>query len=152
MGTTITSAYLTSAFWGTFTVGRLLGVWISTHLRSGSILTIDLLGSLASLSLIAIWPASTAALWIGAIGTGLFMASVFPTMLMLAGERLEISSGLTSWFLVGGGAGGMLLPWVIGQAFAGIGSRSMPVLVLSAIVLNLIAVIAFTSKAINPAG
>ena len=42
--TEITAAYLTSAFWGSFTFGRLLGVWVSTKLRPVTILFTDLVG------------------------------------------------------------------------------------------------------------
>ncbi len=146
LGTTISAAYLTAAFWGTFTAGRLLGVWISMRFRPVPILLADLFGCLASLSLIALWPDSITMLWIGAIGAGLFMASVFPTMLLLAEERLQISGRVTSWFLVGGGAGSMVLPWIIGQAFTGIGSGAMPYLILVAVLLNLFFVIFFSSR------
>ena len=44
LGTTITSAYITSAFWGTLTLGRLLGVWVSTRAWASTILFIDLFG------------------------------------------------------------------------------------------------------------
>jgi FHS family Na+ dependent glucose MFS transporter 1 len=146
LGTAITSAYLTSAFWGTFTLGRLLGVWVSTRSRAATILIVDLLGCLASLGLILLWPGSTPVLWAGAIGLGLFMASVFPTTLMLAGERMRVTGAMTGWFLVGGGAGGMILPWVIGQAFVGIGAGAMPVLVLVTVAANLLVILLFLSR------
>lgn len=143
LGTTITSAYLTSAFWGTFTLGRLLGVWVSTRARAATILFVDLVGCLASLGVILLWPDSVTALWVGAVGLGLFMASVFPTTLMLAGERMRVTGTITGWFLVGGGTGGMILPWSIGQAFVRIGAGAMPVLVLIAVVANLLAILLF---------
>jgi len=143
LGTTITSAYLTSAFWGTFTVGRLLGVWVSTHVRTITILFVDLVGCLASLGLIILWGDSALALWAGSIGLGLFMASIFPTTLVLAGERMHVTGAMTGWFLVGGGAGGMILPWVIGQAFTGIGAGAMPVLIFGTVVLNLLSILIF---------
>ena len=146
LGTAITSAYLTSAFWGTFTLGRLLGIWVSTRARAATILFVDLLGCLASLGLILLWQDSAMALWAGAIGLGLFMASVFPTILMLAGERMHITGAMTGWFLVGGGAGGMLLPWVIGQAFVGTGAGAMPVLVLVTVAANLLVILLFLSR------
>ena len=138
LGTAITAAYLTSAFWGTFTVGRLLGVWISTHLRSTTILFVDLLGCLASLGVIMLWGDSRLALW-----AGLFMASVFPTTLVLAGERMRVTGSITGWFLFGGGVGGMILPWVIGQAFVGIGAGAMPSIIFTAVVLNLLSIAVF---------
>jgi FHS family Na+ dependent glucose MFS transporter 1 len=146
LGTEITSAYLTSAYWGTFTLGRLLGVWVSTRLRSAQILIADLLGCLASVCVILLWHDSATALWAGAIGLGLCTASVFPTLIMLAGERMRVTGAMTGWFLAGASIGGMLLPWGIGQAFVRFGAGSMPVLVLGTLVLNLLAVLFFLSR------
>src|SRR5512147_1842859 len=39
-GTEVTAAYLTSAFWGFFTLGRLFGVWTSTRARPITILAL----------------------------------------------------------------------------------------------------------------
>ena len=143
LGTTITSAYLTSAFWGTFTLGRLLGIWVSTRLRPATILIGDLLGCLASLGVILFWQDSVIALWMGAIGLGLFMASVFPTTLMLAGERMRVSGAMTGWLLAGASIGGMFLPWGIGQAFVRIDAGTMPILVLVTVVANLLVILLF---------
>jgi len=149
LGTAITSAYLTSAFWGTFTVGRLLGVWISTRARAATILFVDLVGCLASLGLILLWRDSALALWAGAIGVGLFMASVFPTMLLLAGERMHVTGAMTGWFLVGGGAGGMIWPWLIGQAFVGMGPVAMPTLIIAAVAANLLIILLFLARPVK---
>ena len=115
LATTVTGAYLTSAFWGLFTIGRLAGIWISTRLRSRTILIMDLAGCLASIGLILLFDDSAPMLWIGSIGLGLSMASIFPTILVLAGESMQVSGAITGWFIVGAGTGGMLIPWLIGQ-------------------------------------
>lgn len=128
--TTITAAYLTSAFWGSFTFGRLLGVWVSTRLRSRTILFMDLIGCTVSTIIIMLWKDSNIALWVGTFGLGLSMASIFPTLIMLAGERMQITGAITGWFLVGSGAGSMLLPWLIGQIFAITGPRAMTTVLL----------------------
>jgi len=149
LGTQVTAAYLTSAFWGTFTVGRLLGVWISARARAATILFVDLLGCLASLGLILLWPDSAPALWAGAIGLGLFMASIFPTTLMLAGERMHVTGAMTGWFLAGASIGGMSLPWGIGQAFVRIGAAAMPVLVLVTVAVNLLVILLFLVRPVK---
>lgn len=146
LGTSITAAYLTSAFWGTFTVGRLLGIWVSTRLRPATILIVDLLGCLASLGVVLLWSDSPTALWVGAIGLGLFMASIFPTTLMLAGERMRISGAMTGWFLAGASIGGMSLPWAMGQVFVRIDPVTMPILVLVSLVVNLLVILLFLSR------
>jgi fucose permease len=106
-------------------------------------------GCLASLGVILLWRDSALALWAGAIGVGLFMASVFPTMLLLAGEHMHVTGAITGWFLVGGGAGGMIWPWVIGQAFVGIGPVAMPALALAAIAVNLLVILIFLARPVK---
>lgn len=156
LGDTITAAYLTSAFWGSFTVGRLLGVWVSGRARPQTILFLDLGGCLASVAVIMLWRGSTAALWIGSLGLGVFMASIFPTILMLAGERMPVSGAITGWFLVGSGTGNMLLPWLIGQAFVFTGPQAMPVIVLVDIAAFLLVLVYFLAgpgrRILQPAG
>ena len=122
--TDVTAARLTSIFWGSFTAGRLLGIWISTRLRSKSILFVDIVGCATSIVIIMLWRDSSLALRVGTVGLGLSMASIFPTFLMLAGERMQITGTITGWFLVGSGAGSMLLPWLIGQFFESVGPRA----------------------------
>lgn len=149
LGTSITSAYLTSAFWGSFTAGRLLAVWVSTRVRAATILVIDLLGCMASLGVVLLWPESLVALWVSAIGLGLFMASIFPTTLILAGERMRVTGAMTGWFLAGASIGSMALPWGIGQAFVRIGAGMMPILVLAAVIVNLLAILLFLKNPVK---
>ncbi len=139
----ITAAYLTSAFWGSFTLGRLLGIWVATRAPSRTILFLDFAGCLLSVALIGLAPSSAPALWIGTIALGLSMASIFPTILVLASERLVVTGTVTGWFLVGSGAGGMLLPWLIGNAFTSVGPHAMLGIVLVTLVLNLLVLLFF---------
>jgi FHS family Na+ dependent glucose MFS transporter 1 len=138
LATAVTAAYLTSAFWGLFTVGRLLGIWVAGRASPHTILFTDLAGCLVGLGIIIFGRASAPLLWVGSSILGLAMASIFPTVLMLAGIRLRVTGTITGWFLVGGGVGGMLLPWLIGQAFVRIGPASMMWIVLADLFLEAI--------------
>lgn len=138
LGTPMSAAYLTSAFWGFFTVGRLLGIPLAVRAAPTKILFIDLTGCLVALGLIIIGSQSQEALWIGTILLGLCMASVFPTIMTLADSKLHLSGEITGWFLIGAGLGGMFLPWVIGQAFSSIGPTIMPILIFIDILANLV--------------
>jgi MFS transporter, FHS family, Na+ dependent glucose transporter 1 len=123
------AAYLTSAFWGAFSVGRLLGVGISSRLRPQTILLADLAGCLAAFALLLLWPASTLVLWAGTILMGLSIASVFATGMAFAEQRVSLTGTLVGWILVGGGVGGMVFPWLIGQLFQRISPHvTMPIL------------------------
>ena len=149
-GDEITSAYFTSAFWGSFTLGRLFGVWISTRARPITILYSDLAGCLASLGLILIWRDSSAILWVGSILLGVSSASIFPTLISLADEHMHVTGTMTGWFLVGASIGGMLMPWTIGQAFVRIGAGAMVTIVFITVIFNLLALVVFTKTPVSP--
>jgi len=117
MGTVIGAAYLNSAFWGALTVGRLLSIPLATRFRPRSVLFADVIGALFSVSIILIWPHSSTALWIGAMGMGFSLASQFPTTLSLAQTQMSITGKVTGLFFVGSTTSSILLPWLIGQFF-----------------------------------
>jgi len=123
------AAYLTSAFFGSFTLGRLLAIPIAARFRPRrrgpprTVLLGDLVGALASVGIILLWPHSLAATWVGTLGLGLSLASIFPTTLTLAERCMTITGRVTGWFFVGASAGGMVIPWLIGQLFESIGPR-----------------------------
>jgi FHS family Na+ dependent glucose MFS transporter 1 len=139
----VTAAYLTSAYWASFTLARLFGIWISTRVRSRIILFIDFAICLASLALIAMAPGSRAMLWAGSICLGLGTASIFPTLIILAGERLRVTGTVTGLFLLGSGIGSMFLPWLIGNAFTATKPEAMINILFVDMVLGLLAVIVF---------
>ena len=129
------AAYLTSGFWGAFSIGRLLGVVTSSRLRPPVILLIDLAGCLVAFAILLLWPVSTLALWAGTILMGLSIASVFATGMAFAEQRLSLTGTMIGWILVGVGIGGMVFPWLIGQLFERISPRiTMPILLVSNLV------------------
>ena len=132
------AALLTSAFWGALTVGRLLSIPLAVRLKPSTVLVGDLLGCLLSLGIIGLWPSSMAAVWAGTLGLGFFMAAFFPTTVTLAGQRMQITGQISGWFFVGAGAGGMFLPWLIGQLFETTG----PGITITIILLDLLAALA----------
>jgi fucose permease len=81
---------------------------------------------------------SAVALWIGAMGLGLGLASIFPTLVSLAERRMTVTGKVASWFLVGSSAGSMTLPWLIGQLFESVG----PLVTLVAIGIDLLLALA----------
>jgi FHS family Na+ dependent glucose MFS transporter 1 len=148
---------LVAAFWGAFLVGRLLGIPLAARLRPHWILLGDLVGCLVSVAVVLGWPHSLTVLWLGTLGLGLSMASIFPTTLALAERRLAITGQVTSWFIIGGAAGQMALPWLMGQLFEPVGPR----VVMWLLVVDLLAAVGLlggllfqapapTGKGINP--
>jgi len=133
-----TAAYLTSAFWGSFTLGRLLSIPLAARWQPRTVLLADLAGALLSLGILLLWPQSLAALWAGTLGMGLTLAAIFPTTLSLAGRRMAINGRITGWFFVGASLGAMTIPWLVGQLFAAAG----PQMTMVAILVDLLVAVA----------
>lgn len=134
---------LNSAYWGGFTVGRVISIPLALKLKPKTMLLIDLIGAVASVGVILLLPGWPPAVWIGTIGLGLSIASMFPSSLNYAERLMPISGRVTSLLLVGANAGSMVLPWVIGQRFESAGPQSMMVtffIVLTAALLLLLAI------------
>lgn len=131
------AALLTSAFWGAFTLGRLVSIPLAVRVKSNVVLVVDLIGCLVSLGLILVFRTSLAALWLGTLGLGIFMAAFFPTTVTLAGQRMRITGRVSGWFFVGAGAGGMILPWGIGQLIDPLGPGVVMGFILADLLLAL---------------
>ena len=139
------AAYLTSAFWGALTAGRLLAIPLAIRFPPRYLLLADFLGCLASLGALLLWPHSLIVVWLGTCGLGLSMASIFPATLSLAQGRMPISGAVTGWLFVGASAGGMTLPWLIGQFFESVGPRALIAILVVDLTaaVGLLAVLAF---------
>ena len=124
------AAYLTSAFWGALTFGRLVSIPIAARLRPRLILLADLVGCMVSVGVILLWASSPVALWLGAVGLGLSMASFFPTVISFAERRIPITGQVTGWFLVASSVGAMSVPWLIGQLFEPVGPPATMAIIL----------------------
>ncbi len=145
-----TAALLTSVFWGSLTLGRLFSIPIATRFQPSSVLLGDLLGCMASIALILIFPQSSVIIWVGTFGAGIFMASMFPTMLSYAERRLAISGQITGLFLVASAAGGMTVPWLVGQLFESVGPRVTIFMPFVSIIVCLAAYIVIRLSAVVP--
>lgn len=128
------AAYLNSAFWVAFTLGRLGGAILALRFRPRLILIPALVSWIVVALIMLIAPASRALMWFGAIGFGLAMAPIFPMTFALAQRRFSLTGKVTGFFLVGSSAGGMFWPWLIGQFFNSHG----PQLLIIVVLINLI--------------
>ncbi len=110
-----TAAYLTSAFWGSFTVGRLFAIPMATRFRPKTLVLTQLVTSSGFAIILLSSPANLFVTWGITILIGLSWSSIFPLSLAFL-ERVTAGSGkITSWFFVGASSGAMILPWFVGQ-------------------------------------
>lgn len=124
---------LTSAFWASIAVGRLIAIPLTTRLRPRTILLIDFAGALVSLIVILTLSSSLIALWAGTIGFGLCMASIFPTWMAFSGRRIKITGRVSGIFYAATAVGAMTFPALCGWAFDVSGPTATMLVILSAL-------------------
>lgn len=133
------AAFLNSGFWFSFTIGRLFSIPIAMRFKPAQIISASLAGCLVFAIIPFIFPHSLAALWIVAIGLGLFMAPIWPGGFNLAGQSLQLTATISSIILLGDSFGGTLLPSTTGKIIEWAGPPAMIYLVFGSILLNLAA-------------
>lgn len=138
LSSTTVAAYLTSFFWGSLTLGRLLSIPLTAKLHPKALLSGALAGCLLSMAILIVGQNSTAALWAGTIGLGLSMSVIFPTTIALAEHTLSLSGQMTSYFFIGASLGGMSIPWLIGQLFEAIGPVVTMLIILATLLMAVV--------------
>jgi MFS transporter, FHS family, Na+ dependent glucose transporter 1 len=133
------AAFLNSGFWFSFTLGRLFSIPLAAHFKPAQMVAIGLAGALAFILVPFVFPHSLAALWVTAVGLGLFLAPIWPGGFNLAGQSLVLTATISSIILLGDSLGGTLLPSVTGKIIEWGGAQSMLVLVFASLLLTLTA-------------
>ena len=106
-----------SVFWGGLVIGRLLAVPLALRMSPRALLQSSLLIGAVSLAPVIVLPDSPVALWVGTVGFGVAVASMFANSINYAEQRMPITSAVTATFLVGGSLGSTVLPLVVGQLY-----------------------------------
>lgn len=140
LATDATAATINSAYWGVLMVGRLLTIPLSSRFRPRYVLIAGW-GLAAVSSVILLFSPTITGLWVAAVLFGAGMSPIFPMLFAYAERHTSMTGRATSWFLVSGGAGAMLLPWLVGV----IGIPLLPLLLvvtfaIAAIVLGVLLV------------
>ncbi len=139
VATPAAAAYLTSAFWLSFTLGRLLAIPASARFSARRVIPVTVSGGLLMLVLMIAFSSSDIVLWLAAVGVGFFMAPVWPMGFTLAGQSIPLSGRASSLILLGDSLGGMILPTLVGKVIEAVGAATMTYLVAASLALNLVA-------------
>ena len=135
------AAYLTSTFWGSFCVGRFLGIPLAKVVRAHVILVVDMVGCLVgALLLVFVSTTVPAWLWVGTCVLGISMASVFPSTMSWAETVMHITGKSASLLVVGSSLGEMTIPLVIGTLME---KKGAMVFLHSILVIVLLAMVVF---------
>jgi FHS family Na+ dependent glucose MFS transporter 1 len=128
------AAYLTAGFWLSFTLGRLLAIPLATRFTPSQIVRAALCTCLSLLALVLVRPDSHVVLWGVVCGVGFGMGPLWPAGFTLAGQSLTLTASASGMILLGDSVGGMVLPWLVGQALDVTGPRALIYLVFGSLV------------------
>ncbi len=138
----VMAAYLTSAFWLLFTIGRLISIPLATRLKPQYMIGAALIGCLSVLSTVLILPASSTLVWILAAVLGFCMAPIWPSGFTLAGRSVKLTARVSGIILLGDSLGGMILPSLMGKVLDDTGPQALMYLVFGSLIFNLVSFIA----------
>ena len=146
----ISAAYLNSVYWGSFTLGRLIAVFLSRKIKPKTLLICDYGGSALVLTFMMLFRGNPAALWIGTVLLGLFLATVYPTMMVFAGSLFPVTGSVASRFMTGSGMGVLTIPFLMTFLFNRMGISIVPVVLfivgLMGIILLLLTLLLIQKK------
>ncbi|OCT94550.1 major facilitator superfamily domain-containing protein 4A [Xenopus laevis] len=137
-----TAGYLPSLFWAFITLGRLISIPVSYKMAPRSMLFINLIGVTATFLFLLFSQNSTTGIFVGTALLGLWLSSVFPSMLAYTEDVLNYKGCATTALVTGAGMGEMVLQILVGSVMQTQGSYSFLVcgICLSSLAFTLYAV------------
>lgn len=118
------SALITSAYWGSFALGRMAAIFLAIRIPPRTLVLGDLALCVSAALAMASFPENPTVLWFGASAFGLGMASVFPSGFHYLEQRLTLTGSSASLMVVGSALGEMAVPLSVGMAFDHIGPQT----------------------------
>ncbi|XP_064600804.1 sodium-dependent glucose transporter 1A-like [Liolophura sinensis] len=110
------AAYLTSAYWGSYTLSRLLASLIAHFVSVKIMIFVEFVGSLGSLlSMLFLGFSSKVGMWVSACLLGIFSAPIWPSGLAWADRYVRVKASVVAVTDVGAGIGGSICMWVAGH-------------------------------------
>ncbi|MGB8858053.1 MAG: MFS transporter [Ilumatobacteraceae bacterium] len=135
-GGAATATGVTSMFGIGFAVGRVLAIGVARRLSPGWIVAGATVLSLLSSALFVVFDGPGVMLWVVTLLFAVSVAPQYASMMAFAESHLALSGRNTSAIVAGSGLGGLVMPWVVGQLFDGIGPQSLPITVATLAVLT----------------
>jgi len=149
LATAAGAAFLASAFWLSFTIGRGISIAVAIRFTPRQVIPAALTACLALSAVLILLPPSSALLWTIAVALGFFMAPLWPSGFTLAGQVVALSAFTSGLVLLGDSFGGMVLPALTGTVMEASGehmSLSLPLLVFGSLAVCLLAYLALAAR------
>eukprot|EP00040_Diaphanoeca_grandis_P024626 m.135642 g.135642 ORF g.135642 m.135642 type:complete len:522 (+) comp29809_c0_seq2:460-2025(+) len=107
---------VTSAYWGSFALGRLLAIGLSSlKMNAERILGIGLTVAVTGILPLLMFPRSTPVLWAGTSIFGIGMAPSFPAAFTVLSEHVDVTGRIATFVIVAAAFGEMALPVITAE-------------------------------------
>lgn len=134
------ASYLQSAFWASFTFGRLIGGPIAKFVPVNYMIIGNIVGDIITATILAIWaPTEAIILWIFTCFMGICIAMAYPNGMSWSNLHLDMNSMAVMLLTVGGACGGFIYQSVTGSLFENVGPETlMYVMVMYAVAMAIV--------------
>jgi len=139
LGNENTAYTITSVFWLSLTLGRLLAIPITARIPAPRVLLGSILGAIISAIVLVSIPQNAIAVWVGTLGIGISTAAIFPTAFSYVQTKIHISGRRSGLVWAAGSLGAMTLPWGVGLLIEARGTQSLMFTILIIWILALAA-------------
>ena len=130
-------ASLTSVFWGTFTFGRIVGIFIVKYISTELLLLCSTILTILSLIPIVFFAhVHFSVMWISTVLFGFFISTIYASGLTFSDMYVSFSGGIGSVFVAAGSLGGLTGPIIVVPLFSSYGMKVFVVLLLVSAVLQ----------------
>lgn len=118
------AADVTASYWGSFALGRLIAIPVSTVLNPALILTGSLSIASTAVAIEAFFPSEVWAIWVGTFLYGIGLAASFPTAFTILSDQVDVTGKVATLTVVAAAFGEMVLPWIVANMMDSLGSRA----------------------------
>lgn len=120
------ASYLQTAFWASFTFGRLAGALVAKFVSINLMIIGNIIGALITSIVMSIWaPTVPEVLWVFTCFMGIFLAVAFPNGMSWSNIHLDMNSMAVMLLVFGGAVGGFIYQSVTGSLFENEGPETL---------------------------
>ncbi len=122
------AAYLTSAFWGAFVLGRIAVIPLLRRYGHNKAVSIAQLCAMIVTLVFPLLHMAPFRLWTMVILLAVSLSILLPATFGIAEKYMSMQGKVIGRFMVAAGLGGMVLPWCVGQTFSTWGPKALPMI------------------------
>jgi FHS family Na+ dependent glucose MFS transporter 1 len=132
-------AWLNSAFWGCFALGRLAATVASTRIRPHALMIGTSIFATVGALVPIVFGASRGSVWAGMLILGFFISPCFPTVFTFCELNMNLTGKHASIIVISGSVGDIAVPIIMSNIFGQFGLLAFPMLLTASATLMLIA-------------